>query len=180
MKCSDFDKIDTKKILKLKRKITQIPVGGGYLVKAIKLLRIRKYQKLCYRNNSFIGISSDIPTDFNLITFPHGISGIYISGKAKIGNNCTIFHQVTIGSNTLTDSKHYGAPTIGNNVYIGAGAKIIGNVNIGDDVRIGANAVIVNDIPSNSTVVVSPNRIIAHHNKRDNTFKSIDNLKNDK
>ena len=62
-------------------------------------------------------------------------------------------------------------------MYIGAGAKIIGNVNIGDDVRIGANAVIVNDIPSNSTVVVSPNRVIAHHNKRDNTFKSIDKLK---
>ncbi len=173
---SDFDKATTIKILNLKFKISQI-TGGGVIFKAIRFIRIRKYRKLCHKNNSFIGVSSDIPTDLHLITFPHGISGVYISEKAKIGNNCTIFQQVTIGSNTLSDSKHYGAPTIGNNVYIGAGAKIIGNVNIGDDVRIGANAVIVNDIPSNSTVVVSPNRVIAHHNKRDNTFKSIDKLK---
>ncbi len=84
---------------------------------------------------------------------------------------------MTIGSNILTDSKHFGAPIIGNNVYIGAGAKIIENVIVGDDVRIGANAVIVDDIPSNSTVVVAPNRVIVHHNKRDNTFKTINNLK---
>lgn len=58
--------------------------------------------------------------------FPHGISGIFVSQGAKIGKGCTIFQQVTIGSNTLKDSKTYGSPTIGDNVYIGCGAKIIG------------------------------------------------------
>ena len=55
-------------------------------------------------------------------TFPHGIHGIFVSQGAKIRKGCTIFQQVTIGSNTLQDSKTYGAPTIGDNVYIGAGA----------------------------------------------------------
>src|SRR5690554_3855970 len=58
--------------------------------------------------------------------FPHGFSGIFISAGAKIGKECVIFHHVTIGSNTLPGSKGYGAPTIGDNCYIGAGAKIIG------------------------------------------------------
>ena len=57
-----------------------------------------------------------------------------MSYMAKIGKNCTIFHQVTIGSNTLEGSKHYGAPTIGDNCFIGAGAKIIGKVKVGDNV----------------------------------------------
>lgn len=174
---NDFDNKDTKKVLYLKNKINKTSRGGLVLAKFVKLIRIRKYRKICHFNNSFIGINSDIPTDLTLITFPHGIGGVFISENAKIGNNCTIFHQVTIGSNALNDSKHFGAPTIGNNVYIGAGAKIIGNVNIGDNVRIGANVVIVNDIPSNSTVVTQPNRVIVHHNKRDNTFKIINNSK---
>ena len=70
-------------------------------------------------------------------TFPHGFSGIFVSEGAKIGKNCVIFHQVTIGSNTLPDSRGKGAPVLGNNVYIGAGAKIIGNVTVGDNVLIG-------------------------------------------
>lgn len=102
-------------------------------------------------------------------TFPHGISGIYTSMGAKIGKGCVIFQQVTIGSNTLTDSENVGSPTIGDNVYIGAGAKIIGNVKIGSNVRIGANAVVVEDVEDNSTVVLQKPRIIKkaslHHNE---------------
>ena len=67
---------------------------------------------------------------------PHGLYGVFISKDAEIGENCTIFHQVTIGSNRIEGSKHYGAPKIGNNVYIGAGAKIIGGITIGDNVNI--------------------------------------------
>ena len=105
------------------------------------------------------------------IVFPHGIYGIFISQGAQIGDNCTIFHQVTIGSNTLPDSKYFGSPKIGKNVYIGAGAKIIGNVTIGDNVRIGANAVVTKDIPDNATVVQASPRIILHNEVRDNRFK---------
>lgn len=104
--------------------------------------------------------------------FPHGMKSIFISGDAKIGRNCVIFQQVTIGSNTLSDSKFPGAPTIGDNVYIGSGAKIIGNVHIGNNVRIGANAVVYKDIYENSVVVVSEQRIIQKNSTLDNKFYS--------
>ena len=87
---------------------------------------------------------------------PH-ISGIIISFYASIGDDCTIHHQVTIGEESIA---HKGlAPRIGNNVYIGAGAKIIGPIDIGDNVRIGANAVVTKDVPPNCTVV-GANKII--------------------
>lgn len=79
---------------------------------------------------------------------PHLI-GIVIAGKAFIGDNCTIFHQVTIG----IDGKNQGAPKIGDNVFIGAGAKILGPVTIGDNCKIGANAVVTKDVASGATVV---------------------------
>lgn len=92
--------------------------------------------------------------------FPHGITGIFISGGAEVGCNAVIFQHVTIGSNTLLGSAKRGAPIIGNNCYIGAGAKIIGNIRIGDNVRIGANCVVVSDIPNNCVVVLDKPRII--------------------
>lgn len=82
------------------------------------------------------------------------LNGIVINKHAVIGNNCTIFHQVTIGQVDKT-----GYPTIGDNVYIGAGAKILGNITIGNNVKIGANSVITKNIPSNCTVV-GANRIL--------------------
>lgn len=91
---------------------------------------------------------------------PHSFSGIYISSESSVGEGCTIFQQVVIGSNKTEGSKGYGAPTIGNNVLIGAGAKIIGNVKIGNNVRIGANCCVTTDIPDNATVVMEKPRII--------------------
>lgn len=82
---------------------------------------------------------------------PHGPNGIIVGYDVKIGNNCTIFHQVTIAS---------GNVYIGDNVIIGAGAKILPNVKIGDNVKIGANAVVVEDVPDNSTVVLQKPRIL--------------------
>lgn len=96
----------------------------------------------------------------NNIIFPHGLYGIFVSKDAIIGNNCTIFHQVTIGRNDTKTSKKFGTPKIGDNVYIGCGAKIIGKVKIENNVRIGANCVVTNDIPSNKTVIMEKNRII--------------------
>ena len=85
---------------------------------------IYQYQlsQLYKQYNCGIPISADIK---ETVVFPHELNGIWISQGAKIGENCVIFHQVTIGSNTLKDSKGQGSPKIGNNVYIGAGAKII-------------------------------------------------------
>ena len=88
------------------------------------------------------------------------IFGIFISGGAKIGRNCVIFQQVTIGSNTLVDSKGLGAPQIGDSCYIGAGAKIIGNVKVGNNVRIAANAMVYQDVADNCVVVSGKQEII--------------------
>ena len=85
---------------------------------------------------------------------PHGISGIYVSHNARIGKNATIYHQVTIGEG------NGGAPVIGDNCLIGAGAKVIGGITVGDNVRIGANCVVCEDIPDNCTVVMEKARII--------------------
>ncbi|MGL5150991.1 MAG: serine acetyltransferase [Clostridium sp.] len=79
------------------------------------------------------------------------LNGIVISKSSVIGDDCTIFHQVTLGAN-----EHKGnlkSPQVMNNVYVGCGAKLIGNIIIGENVKVGANAVIVKSIPQNSTVI---------------------------
>ncbi len=137
-------------------------------------IKKQQYHKLVESYNAFIPLQvsfSEKPT------MPHGISGVFISSGAKIGKGCTIFHQVTIGSNTLSDSRHCGAPTIGDNVYIGCGAKIIGNVTIGNNVRIGANCVITCNIPSDCTVVLEKPRIISKDNSH-NGFISYSDFTN--
>lgn len=124
-----------------------------------------KYRRLMTQFNASIPFSAQIA---DRPTFPHGLNGIFVSAGAKIGSGCTVFHQVTIGSNTLPDSPGQGAPVIGNNVYIGAGAKIIGGVHIGNNVRIGANCVVTRDVPDNATVVLERPRIILHTDARTN------------
>ncbi len=87
---------------------------------------------------------------------------IVIHPKTVFGNNVGIMHEVTIGSRGS-----YGAPTIGNDVFIGAGAKVLGEIRIGDHVDIGANAVVLTDVPSNSLVVGIPGRIIENHVRKE-------------
>ena len=136
--------------------------------------KIYKYNlyKIQEKFNSGISLDSDIK---GKIVLPHGLSGIFISQGAVIGKNCVIFHQVTIGSNTLKDSKKIGAPVVGDNCYIGVGAKIIGNIKIGNNVRIGANCVVTKDVPDNATVVLGENRTILHDTPRDNKFYEYNN-----
>lgn len=126
-----------------------------------------RYNRLLDRAGAYIPISTKF---VEKPEFPHSIYGIFISQGAVIGKGCTIFHQVTIGSNTLTDSKNQGAPQIGDNVYIGCGAKVIGGIRIGNNVRIGANCVITEDIPDNCTVVMEKPRIIVRKTSRNNSF----------
>ena len=83
--------------------------------------------------------------------------GIIISGYAKFGDNCIVRNGVTVGLKRLDD---VAAPQIGNNVNIGAGAKVLGRITIGDNVDIGANAVVITDVPANSLAVGVPARII--------------------
>ncbi len=80
----------------------------------------------------------------------HGM-GVVIGETATIGDNCTIYHNVTLGGTGKDKFKRH--PDIGNNVLIGAGAQILGPIKIGDNAKIGANATVLKDVPKNTTVV---------------------------
>jgi len=85
--------------------------------------------------------------------------GIVVNSRSVIGKNCNISHGVTIGQ--LNRGERMGYPVIGDQVFIGPGAKILGRIKIGDNVAIGANCVVTTDIPSNSVVVGNPGKVIS-------------------
>lgn len=85
--------------------------------------------------------------------------GIVVNRYAMIGKNCNLSHQVTLG--VVRRGTRMGYPVIGDNVYIGPGAKVIGNVHVGNNVAIGANCVVTDDVPDNSVVVGIPGRVIS-------------------
>lgn len=93
----------------------------------------------------------------------HGM-GVVIGETAIIGDNVLLYQGVTLGGTGLIKGRRH--PTIGNNVVIGAGAKILGNISIGDNAYIGANAVVIKDVPANSTVVGVPGRITKQDGKK--------------
>jgi serine acetyltransferase len=92
------------------------------------------------------------------IRLPHPYN-IIVNGDSQIGSNCTIFHQVTIGSQREFGTNP-GSPIIGNNVIIFPNTVIIGNVSVGDNVIIGAGSIVTRDIPENSIVAGNPARLI--------------------
>ncbi len=87
----------------------------------------------------------------------HGM-GVVVGETSEIGDNVTLYHGVTLGGTTWQKGKRH--PTIGNNVVVGAGAKVLGPVNIGDNTRIGANSVVISEIPPNSVVVGIPGKVV--------------------
>jgi len=93
----------------------------------------------------------------------HGM-GVVIGETAIIGDDVLLYQGVTLGGTGLEKGKRH--PTIGNNVVIGAGAKVLGNIIVGDNSYIGANAVIINNVPPNSTVVGVPGRITKQDGKK--------------
>lgn len=92
----------------------------------------------------------------NGLFIDHGM-GVVIGETTVIGDNVTLFQGVTLGGTGKETGKRH--PTLGNNIVIGAGAKILGDINIGDNSYIGANAVILKDVPSGSTVVGVPGHV---------------------
>lgn len=134
--------------MEISKKDYSLQWGGiNRIICELKLLYIKRCDAF---NNATLGTHLGFGASFKDIpNFPHGLYGIIVSHNAVVGSNVTIYHQVTIGEG------HGGAPTIGDNVFIGAGAKIVGNVHIGNNVRIGANCVVTKDIPDNATVVLN-------------------------
>jgi len=105
------------------------------------------------------GISIPFATDIgNGLTIGH-FGGIVVNERVRIGNNCNISHGVTLGKTNRGNRNGY--PQIGDNVYIGPGAKIIGGIRIGNNVAIGANCVVTRDVPDNSVVIGIPGRVIS-------------------
>ncbi|OGO50957.1 MAG: hypothetical protein A2148_02270 [Chloroflexi bacterium RBG_16_68_14] len=93
------------------------------------------------------------------LILPHGY--VVIDGAVKIGRDCAINPWVTIG---LSGSRRWGfdsrGPIIGDRVFIGTGAKVLGPITVGDGARIGANAVVIDDVPAGATVVGAPARVV--------------------
>src|SRR5699024_8244223 len=134
------------------------------LPKGIRIYYLFRIKRMDAFNNASMG--TDLGAGAHFAEPPrlvHGLNGIIIHHRAKIGKKCVIHQQVTIGSNGR------GVATIGENCSIGAVAKIIGGIIIGNNVKIGENAVVTKDVPDNCVVVGIPAKII----KKDGEIVSL-------
>ena len=100
----------------------------------------------------------------------HGM-GVVIGETAEIGDDCTLYHGVTLGGTSWEKGKRH--PTLGNDVVIGAGAKVLGPITVADGARVGSSAVVVMDVPERATVVGIPGRIISAAATPDETRQRI-------
>ncbi|MFP4698123.1 MAG: serine O-acetyltransferase EpsC [Eubacteriales bacterium] len=103
----------------------------------------------------------------------HGM-GVVIGETCEIGDNVTIYQGVTLGGTGKEKGKRH--PTIGDNVMISAGAKILGSFKVGDNSRIGAGSVVLSEVPSNSTVVGIPGRVVKRNDERVSPSSVLDHI----
>ncbi len=119
------------------------------------------FSRIMLRRYTFkFGIQISYSTEIGPGFYIGHFGQIVVKGEAKIGRNCNISQGVTIGVSNR--GRLQGVPTIGDNVYIGPGAKIFGNIRIGNDVAIGANCVVTKDIADHSVVVGVPGKVISN------------------
>lgn len=104
------------------------------------------------------------------LVIDHGM-GVVIGETAEVGDNCTIYQGVTLGGTGKDTGKRH--PTIGNNVLVGAGAKVLGPFKVGDNARIAANAVVLSEVPENSTAVGVPARVVKVNGIRNDLLDQI-------
>ncbi len=138
----------------------------GVIRKILLMLLHKRFEAYCLK------MGCEIPTG----VFGPGLClnhthGVVVNGYSKIGSNCRINAGVNIGAfgkfnDEFKHEAQANAPVIGDNVYIGPGAKIFGAIKIGNNVAIGANAVVFTDVPDGATVVGVPGRIIANKGSR--------------
>ncbi len=100
----------------------------------------------------------------------HGM-GVVIGETTEIGDNCTLYQGVTLGGTGKDHGKRH--PTLGNNVMIGAGAKVLGPFKVGDNARVAAGAVVLNEVPANATAVGVPARIVRLNGERPSNMDQI-------
>ena len=107
------------------------------------------------------------------LVIDHGM-GIVIGETAEIGDDCLIYHGVTLGGTGKDKGKRH--PTIGNNVLIACGAKVLGPFRVGDNARVAANSVVLGEVPENATVVGAPARIVSIAGVRANYAGEVDQI----
>lgn len=107
------------------------------------------------------------------LVIDHGM-GVVIGETAEIGDDCLIYHGVTLGGTGKDAGKRH--PTIGNNVMISCGAKVLGPFKVGDNSRIAANAVVLTEVPPNCTAVGAPARVVWREGKRENFAGEVDQI----
>jgi serine O-acetyltransferase len=100
----------------------------------------------------------------------HGM-GVVIGETSVIGDNVTLYQGVTLGGTSQQHVKRH--PTLGNNVVVGVGAQIIGNITIGDNAKVGAGSVVIDSVPANATVVGVPGRVVAMRNPDTDTVERL-------
>jgi len=100
----------------------------------------------------------------------HGM-GVVIGETSEIKNNVALYQGVTLGGTSLLKKKRH--PTLGNNVVVGAGAKLIGAITIGDNVKVGAGSVVITSVPANATVVGVPGRVVEIRNPDTDTVEKL-------
>lgn len=142
-----------------------------FLYSGFKAVKAHRYANWFFRHNMkfiarFISQRSRHKTGIEIhpgakigrgLFIDHGM-GVVIGETTEIGDNCTIYQNVTLGGTGKDIGKRH--PTIGNNVLIGSGAKVLGPFKVGDNARIAAGAVVLNEVPPNSTAVGVPARIV--------------------
>lgn len=141
-----------------------------YVINESKVVKAYRFSNFLYRSNhlflarlvtKFIRLvfSAEIPASCTIgknFQFKHGALGVVLHDNLTIGDNCVVYQNVTIGGR-----EHHGTPKVKDNVYIGAGACILGNVTVGSNSKIGANAVVLCDVPAGATVVGIPAKEIS-------------------
>ncbi|MCD8192451.1 MAG: serine O-acetyltransferase [Oscillospiraceae bacterium] len=157
------------------------------LYPGIKAVRSHRKAHWCYEHNllflaRFISQRSRHKTGIEIhpgakigrrLVIDHGM-GIVIGETAEVGDDCLIYHGVTLGGTGKDKGKRH--PTIGNNVLIGTGAKVLGPFKVGDNSRIAANSVVLKEVPPDCTAVGVPARIVRRGTEKVNYAAEVDQV----
>lgn len=111
------------------------------------------------------GIDMPVGLDVGSGFYIGHFGGIVIGKNVVIGKNCNLSHGVTLGQVNRGENK--GSPIIGNNVYVGVGAKVLGKIIVGDNAAIGANCVVIKNVPDNGVVVGVPGKLVSYNGSKD-------------
>lgn len=130
---------------------------------------------ICYFNRIMTGVDIHPGATIGEGLFIDHATGVVIGETCVIGNNVTLYQGVTLGGTGKEKGKRH--PTVGNNVVVASGAKVLGSFTVGDNSKIGAGSVVLHEVPPNSTVVGIPGKVVWHDGKKVNrTDDGIDEI----